>query len=177
MIGALITGIVERYQYHYKWIMFSSFVASALSFVMFTFAIHIANDATVVAISCFLMGFFVNFCMQGKLSILRSPQLLLVSLQVGIEVSFPISEGISANMLFLGLQFFGMVWIIILSAMEDPVTHSMTVATWLATVCVCLVAFASFFFKGKSEVMLNFKGELKRMKVDIGLRTIYSTVE
>jgi uncharacterized membrane protein YoaK (UPF0700 family) len=66
VIGAMAASVVDRYPNKYKLLMCLSAIGSALSFVFFSFAIHLSGDGLAVSFSLFAMGFFVNFCMQGK---------------------------------------------------------------------------------------------------------------
>ena len=66
VIGAMAASIVDRYPNKYKLLMCISALGSSLSFIFFSFSIHLADDGVAVAISCFAMGFFVNLCMQSK---------------------------------------------------------------------------------------------------------------
>jgi len=77
-----------------------------------------------------------------------------ISYQVAIELSYPVPEGISSNIQVLSLQLFGMIFIIIMSALENPNTHQMTAAVWLVTASVCLSAIAMLFYRGKHKRML-----------------------
>lgn len=65
VIGAMTASIVDRYPNKYKLFMCISALGSSLSFIFFSFAIHLSDDGVAVAFSCFAMGFFVNLCMQS----------------------------------------------------------------------------------------------------------------
>jgi hypothetical protein len=72
-----------------------------------------------------------------------------VLIQVAIEICFPISEGVSANMQVMALQLLAVIFIMVMSFLENPTTHSTTASTWVVTVCVCIVSGSLLFFKGK----------------------------
>lgn len=129
--------------------MCSAFLGSGLSFLLFTWVIQKPDEGILVAITCFSMGFFVNLCMQGNQH-LSAMITLPVTLQVAVEVSFPVPEGISSNIQLMSLQLFGVIFILVMSLLEDPENHSMKLATWLGTGIVIAVSFASLLFKGLS---------------------------
>ena len=71
-----------------------------------------------------------------------------VLIQVAIEICFPISEGVSANMQVMALQLMAVIFIMVMSFLEDPETHKTTASTWAVTICVCIVSVSLLFFKG-----------------------------
>ena len=91
------------------------------------------------------------------------------------QVGFPVPEGTSSNVLVIGLQLFGLLMLLVMSALEmlagdgsgssdgdananiDIDRTTAFVNSWVATSPVCLMAFVLLLFKGIYTYLLLYE--------------------
>jgi len=143
IFGQGSSGLLDKFSEKHKLILCGSFLLSALSCILFLVSMSVPDNSAVIVVTCIAFGFFVGLSTQ-------------VMLALSLEVSFPVPEGTVANIMISGMQLMATLYLALITAMEDPVSHSMTISSWITATSICIMAVPMLFFKGK----------LKRMEVE-----------
>jgi hypothetical protein len=74
---------------------------------------------------------------------------LPISLETAVECSFPIAEALSGGVTMMSAQVFGILFIVVVSVIQDGHPHAMKSATWGLVGFVGVASVMILFFKEK----------------------------
>lgn len=101
-------------------------------------------------VACWI-GFWANLAAQSRIFCVNI-ETILVSFQLGLEVSFPVPAGIATNVQIVGLQFFSVLFIATMTLLQHSFTN-MHIATWIGTSFVCIATIFTLLFKGNDLIL------------------------
>jgi len=147
--GALLAGLLADYTKKYKLLMKLSYFGALVSLIAF-FASSIEDNYIALCFCASSFGFFIT-------------ALLPLVLELGVECTYPIPEGLSAGILLLFPQLFGVILIIYLTLLKDVYytfsvfdDYRFNIGSWS---CVVALGISSF-------LTLVFNGSYKRLAVE-----------
>mgnify|MGYP001051428054 FL=1 len=141
----------------YKWTLIGSLVLATVSGVLFTLSLapdkYVAASGVCESDSPYSQpcSFWFLAASAALLGFSMTP-VLPISLELGVEITFPIGESISSGLLMASGQLVGTVMIVIFSVMLDN-NHGVAVC-WIMSVCIAIGTW----------LMFSFYGSLKRME-------------
>mmetsp|Transcript_3494 Transcript_3494/g.4814 ORF Transcript_3494/g.4814 Transcript_3494/m.4814 type:complete len:444 (+) Transcript_3494:1752-3083(+) len=133
LAGAITAGVIADKTRKYKLLIFLTFVGTlgALAFLFLSVRPH--NLGMLIASCCFL-GLFTT-------------AILPLCLEAGVEVTYPVPEGISAGCVMMSAQVFGILFIIAMTFVTEYYEDQLDYANWSLVGCVLLSCVMMVFFK------------------------------
>ncbi|XP_064629895.1 solute carrier family 49 member A3-like [Lineus longissimus] len=109
VIGAGVAGVIVDKTKKFEEVAKLCYVMAALSLIFFTLISMHRDQPALVALSLALFGFF-GFALYP------------VCLELGVECTFPVAEGTSAGFLMISGQIIGVVFIMIMQVIAQPLS-------------------------------------------------------
>ena len=151
ILGAIIFGVLADKTKKYKLLLILCVVGTFISMIYWTFTFR-KDQTTLICIGSSILGFFMT-------------ALLPISMDISVEITFPLPEAIVSNLLLASAQVFGILFICICTPL-------------LAYVSINAVNFTLLLATALSAVLiLFFNGKNKRELVDHMESNIQSSIE
>eukprot|EP00013_Stygamoeba_regulata_P023733 CAMPEP_0177646896 /NCGR_PEP_ID=MMETSP0447-20121125/10012_1 /TAXON_ID=0 /ORGANISM="Stygamoeba regulata, Strain BSH-02190019" /LENGTH=566 /DNA_ID=CAMNT_0019149447 /DNA_START=163 /DNA_END=1863 /DNA_ORIENTATION=+ len=136
LLGACLAGYLVDLTHRYKLLLMSFLGCTAVCLAGYTAVLAFAGRTVpLLASICTLMGFFMT-------------GLLPVGMEAAVISTHPIPEAISAGLLLMSCQVFGILFVVLAKLLEHASSpHTMTAANLLITGAVALATMASLFWR------------------------------
>eukprot|EP00698_Gefionella_okellyi_P011384 TRINITY_DN2999_c0_g1_i1.p1 TRINITY_DN2999_c0_g1~~TRINITY_DN2999_c0_g1_i1.p1 ORF type:complete len:393 (+),score=89.75 TRINITY_DN2999_c0_g1_i1:434-1612(+) len=131
--GALIAGVVADRTRWYKWLCFVALLGSTGCMAWFTLA-SVPDNRPTLAASCSMLGLFMT-------------AILPVGMDLSVEITYPHPEAITASLLMMSAQIFGIIFVVAMTVMQGLGDHGITLASWFLTGCLGVVTVLILFFR------------------------------
>jgi predicted MFS family arabinose efflux permease len=140
LLGAALAGYLVDLTHRYKLLLVVFFACAAACLAAYTTALaFVGHSVPLLAAICTALGFF----MIG---------LLPVGMEAAVISTYPVPEAISAGLLLLSCQVFGIAFVVVAKLLEHASSPpTMTAANLLITGAVALAAAASLFWRMQTK--------------------------
>lgn len=153
-----MTYKVEGVSRRYKYVFATSVIGTVLSLcgMISMFIFWDSSGKILMFFLSFFMGFFANLCLQGTVHCLQIQFKLnfhSVSIQIAIEVTFPISEETVANLIVFGAETATVLFILLLSVVKMEISCWVVLAVAGIPSLVLVILFHGSFRRTENEML------------------------